>query len=69
MDIKEGDAIMYKILDEESYSRGYGICYETKTSKVREVLYRMENGDLISVRNIQMLEEDKEPKNKTQTKK
>ena len=69
MNIQEGQTITYKTLDEESYSRGYGIHYETKTSKVREILYRMANGDLISVQNIQMAEEDKEPKNKTQTKK
>jgi hypothetical protein len=60
MEYKKGDSLSYKILDEEYYSRGYGINYETKTSIIREILYRMENGDLISMKNIQA--EVKEPK-------
>jgi hypothetical protein len=66
---KEGDLVTYKIIDMEYYSRGYGVIYETKTSKIRQICYQMENGDTITVRNIQMEEEDskKEPK-KEQTK-
>ncbi len=60
---KEGDTITYKTVDMEYYSRGYGVIYETKTSKVVQICYKMENGDTITVRNIQMEEESKkEPK-------
>jgi hypothetical protein len=60
---KEGDLITYKTVDMEYYSRGYGLSYETKTSKIVEICYRMENGDTITVRNIQTVEDSKkEPK-------
>lgn len=52
MEYKPGDILTYKTLDEEYYSRGYGISYETKTSKIVEVYYKMENGDLIPARII-----------------
>jgi hypothetical protein len=64
MDYKPGQSVTYKILDEESYSRGYGIHYEIKTSVIREIRYVMENGDTITLRNIQAAEA-KEPKNES----
>jgi hypothetical protein len=42
---KVGDTITYKTFDEESYSRGYGVHYETKTGKITEIRYKMENFD------------------------
>lgn len=58
MEFKKGETVTYKILDEESYSRGYGIYYETKTSVIREIRYVMENGDMITVQNIQDAKEE-----------
>lgn len=64
MNYTQGQTVTYKTLDEEYYSRGYGISYETKTSKISEICFRMENGDLITVRNILQAEvgSQKEPK-------
>jgi hypothetical protein len=49
---KVGDTIKYKILDMESYSRGYGLHYETKTAKIKEIRYEMENHDTIRESNL-----------------
>jgi hypothetical protein len=49
---KVGDTIKYKILDMESYSRGYGLHYETKTAKIKEIRYEMENHDTIRDSNL-----------------
>ena len=45
-DIQVGDTVTYQTVDMESYSRGYGVSYETKTSRVRGVKVMMENGDM-----------------------
>ena len=45
-DIQIGDTVTYKTVDMESYSRGYGVSYETKTSRVRGAKIMMENGDM-----------------------
>jgi hypothetical protein len=45
---KVGDTITYQSFDEESYFRGYGCHYETKTAKITDIRYRMENHDEIS---------------------
>ncbi len=44
---KVGDKVTYQDVDMEFYSRGYGITYETKTSTVVGVYYRLSNGDMI----------------------
>lgn len=44
-EMKIGDTVQYKTVDMESYSRGYGISYETKVSKIREFRVILENGD------------------------
>lgn len=44
-DMKVGDTVKYKTLDTEYYSRGYGISYETKTSKIVGFKVVLENGD------------------------
>ncbi len=45
-DIQIGDTVSYKTLDMESYSRGYGVSYERKTSTVTGVKIKLENGDM-----------------------
>lgn len=45
---RKEDIITYKTLDMEYYSRGYGISYETGTSKIRSIHYILENGYSIS---------------------
>jgi hypothetical protein len=45
---KVGDTITYTAFDEESYSRGYGCRFETKTGKITEIRYKMENFDDIN---------------------
>lgn len=37
-----GTTLTYTAFDEESYSRGYGIRYETRTSRVSEVRFKMD---------------------------
>ena len=44
-EMKVGDLVKYDTLDMESYSRGYGVRYETKTSKIKEFKVILENGD------------------------
>lgn len=46
------DVVSYKTVDMEYYSRGYGLSYETGTSKIRSVSYILENGYTISELNI-----------------
>jgi hypothetical protein len=62
--LSTGDRVTYKILDQEYYSRGYGINYETKTSAIVEICYKMSNGDMITIRDIEKVEK-KEPKKET----
>lgn len=49
---KVGDTITYQAFDEESYSRGYGCHYYTRTAKITDIRYRMENNDEISESSI-----------------
>lgn len=46
------DMISYRTPDMEYYSRGYGINYETGTSKLVSILYTLENGYQITEFNI-----------------
>jgi hypothetical protein len=65
---KVGDKLTYKTVDMEYYSRGYGLSYEVKTSRVIEICYRMENGDLITAKIIEPeVCAEKEPKKETQS--
>lgn len=52
MTYKVGDTVNYKTLDMEYYSRGYGISYETGTSKIRSIQYRLQNGITVSESDI-----------------
>jgi hypothetical protein len=64
---KIGDKLIYKTVDMEYYSRGYGLSYETKTSNIVDVCYRMENGDLISAKHLEPpVQAEKELKKETQ---
>ncbi len=51
-DPKVGDFIEYEVLDEEAYSRGYGCHMERKKGKISEIVYRMDNGDLVRTKDI-----------------
>lgn len=44
-EMKVGDTVQYETLDVESYSRGYGINYETKKSKIIGFKVVLDNGD------------------------
>jgi hypothetical protein len=39
-----GDTITYQTLDIESYSRGYGAHFESITSKIKSIGYKLLNG-------------------------
>ena len=43
-----GELVAYEILDEEYYYRGYGLNMERKQSKIKGIIYLMENGDRIA---------------------
>lgn len=47
-----GDLVTYTTLDIESYSRGYGIHYETKGSTIISICYKLANGDTIEAKNV-----------------
>jgi hypothetical protein len=44
---KVGDVVTYQTLDEEYYSRGYGISMETKGSTIVSICYKLANGELV----------------------
>jgi hypothetical protein len=58
--IANGTTLKYTAFDEESYSRGYGVRYETKTNCVKEIRYKIDTHyHDIGVNNI--LSENKSP--------
>ena len=61
-----GDVVTYETLDEEYYSRGYGINYETKASTIVSIYYKMANGDMIEQRKLVPVESKSEPPKTTQ---
>ena len=38
-----GSSLTYTTLDEESYSRGYGIHYETKTNRISDIRFKVDS--------------------------
>jgi hypothetical protein len=44
---KVGDKVIYRTVDMEHYSRGYGIAYEIKVAKIVSVCYTLDNGDTV----------------------
>jgi hypothetical protein len=57
---KINDILTYTAFDEESYSRGYGIQYETKTSRVIEVRFKTD-GHHYDIGEANILSENKRP--------
>ena len=53
-----GEEVKYRVLDEESMSRGYGIRYETGTSKIKSIQFKLSNGLLVSGPEILKLNEE-----------
>jgi hypothetical protein len=51
-----GDVVTYQTLDEEYYSRGYGINYETKASTIVSIYYKLANGDVIEEKKLLLVE-------------
>jgi hypothetical protein len=51
-EMKVGDTVQYETLDMEHYSRGYGISYETKKSKIVEFKVVLANGDMESPKKL-----------------
>jgi hypothetical protein len=49
---KVGDVVTYTTLDQEYYSRGYGINYETKASTIVSIYYKMANGDMMEEKKL-----------------
>lgn len=54
---KLGDIVTYETIDEESYSRGYGLHKETKASTIVSVFYRLANGDIIEEKKLILVEQ------------
>ncbi len=61
---KPGDIVTYKTLDEEYYSRGYGVIFETKASTIVSIYYKLANGDLIEEKKLVLVEPQENPKSK-----
>jgi hypothetical protein len=62
---KVGDVVTYKTVDMESYSRGYGISYETKASTIVSICYKLANGDIQEAKTLLLVESKSElPKEK-----
>lgn len=60
---KIGDKVKYETLDEEYYSRGYGVIMETKTSTIVSICYKLANGDIVEQKKLVLaLPEKKEEK-------
>jgi hypothetical protein len=60
-----GDVVTYETLDEEYYSRGYGIHMETKASTIISICYKLANGDVIEEKKLLLV---KPPEQKIPTK-
>ena len=56
---KIGDRVTYQAVDEESYSRGYGIHMETKGSTIISIYYKLANGDLVEQKKLILVPEEK----------
>jgi hypothetical protein len=55
-----GDVVTYETLDMESYSRGYGINYESKGSTIVSICYKLANGDIVEQKQLQRVESKSE---------
>lgn len=59
---KVGDVVTYETLDEEYYSRGYGIHMETKASTILSICYKLANGDVIEEKKLLLVQPKEEKK-------
>ena len=59
---KIGDVVTYQTLDEEYYSRGYGISMETKASTIVSICYKLANGDVIEEKKLILVRSPTEKK-------
>lgn len=58
---KEGDKVLYRDIDMEYYSRGYGVIYETKTAHVTEVYYKLSNGECVAEEKLTLVTKEPSP--------
>jgi hypothetical protein len=56
MSFQIGDTVKYETLDEEYYSRGYGISMETKVSKIVSICYKLANGEIVEEKKLECVE-------------
>ena len=56
MSLQIGDKVKYETLDEEYYSRGYGIIMETKTSTIVSICYKLANGEVVEANKLLLVE-------------
>ncbi len=57
-----GEVVTYETLDEEYYSRGYGVIMETKASTIVSIYYKLANGDLVPQHKLLKVEPKPEKK-------
>lgn len=61
---KLGDVVTYETLDEEYYSRGYGVIMETKASTIVSICYKLANGDILDEKRLLLVQPKEEKKSK-----
>jgi hypothetical protein len=52
---KIGEKVTYQDVDMESYSRGYGINYETKNATIVSVCYKLSNGEVVEAKKLRKI--------------
>lgn len=52
MSFKISDTVTYETLDQEYYSRGYGLSKETKVSTIVSIYYKLANGEIVEERKL-----------------
>ncbi len=57
-----GQVVTYQTLDEEYYSRGYGINMETKASTIVSIYYKLANGGLVEEKKLVLVDIKKDEK-------
>jgi hypothetical protein len=62
---KVGDVVTYQTLDEESYTRGYGVHMETKASTIISIYYKLANGDLVQENKLVRVQQETKEEPKT----
>lgn len=65
MSFEIGATVTYQTLDEEYYSRGYGISMETKTSKIISICYKLANGEIVDAKKLSLVAPKEKPESKS----